>query len=158
MTEAQRKCRADGCERSQWSKGLCNAHYNQVRRGGGLRPLREHTRRGETADEALASCVAGASKDGDCLLWTRACSNGYGVVRFGGRRWFVHRLAYEVAHGTLQPGSVVHHTCGNRACFAAEHLQAVTPHENQAESLRVRHLEDLVAELRQEIERLKEEA
>lgn len=102
--------------------------------------------------------MADSVKRGSCVLWQRATSNGYGVVRVAGRRWFVHRLAYEVAHGPLEPGSVVHHTCGNRACFAEEHLQAVTPHDNSAESLRVRHLENLVAELRREIKTLREDA
>lgn len=91
-------------------------------------------------------------------MWTRALKNGYGAVRFESTQYAVHRLVYEAKHGRLPPGSVVHHVCGRKACINVDHLRAVTPAENTAESLDRRALLLRIEELEQRIKEIEEEA
>lgn len=67
-----------------------------------------------------------------CVEWTGALlKSGYGQVNFEGKHWRVHRLAYLVEHGSLTPGMVINHTCGNAKCLnAADHLEEVTQGQN----------------------------
>lgn len=53
--------------------------------------------------------------------------------RRGDRRWvqYVHRLAYQLAHGPIPEGYEVDHLCRVPACCNPEHLEAVTPEENK---------------------------
>jgi HNH endonuclease len=53
-------------------------------------------------------------------------SKGYGMV--GGR--LVHRVVYELVHGTIPAGLTIDHLCRNRACANPSHLEAVTMKEN----------------------------
>jgi len=69
-----------------------------------------------------------------CLLWLGAATpHGYGVVGFGGRcgvSVYVHRLAYEVAHGELLAGEHVLHRCDNPYCCNPDHLRSGMPADN----------------------------
>ena len=73
----------------------------------------------------------------DCHLWTGTVTKeGYGTVSVrvstGKRRaHLAHRAAYEAAHGPEAiKNKVVDHLCRVRLCFNANHLEAVTHHEN----------------------------
>ena len=66
-----------------------------------------------------------------CLEWTRAKSGcGYGNVRFQGRNWGVHRLAYELAVEKVPQNLVIDHICANPRCCKPSHLRVVTHREN----------------------------
>lgn len=63
----------------------------------------------------------------DCVLWTGVVNaNGYG------RRGPVlaHRFIYEQQVGPIQPGHLLHHRCGVRACVNVEHLVPMTRDEH----------------------------
>jgi hypothetical protein len=64
-----------------------------------------------------------------CLLWTAATTRkGYGV--FGSRPQRAHHYAWELAHGPIPEGMVLHHTCGVPACVNVEHLEPMEKGEH----------------------------
>ena len=71
-------------------------------------------------------------KTGNCWLWTaKTESNGYGRVKFGGKSYGAHRLAYEWVKGEIPQGLSIDHLCRVRNCVNPDHLEAVTHQENQ---------------------------
>lgn len=76
-----------------------------------------------------------------CVVWTGHTSRyGYGQVRVGGgQRVYVHRLAYELAHGSIPDGYEVDHLCRTPSCVRVDHLEAVTHAENQARTTGIEH-------------------
>lgn len=68
---------------------------------------------------------------GFCWLWTGYVRRtGYGAVGFEGRKWLVHRLAYEILVGPIPDGLVIDHLCRVKHCVNPDHLEPVTAEEN----------------------------
>ncbi len=69
-----------------------------------------------------------------CWVWPGALNaDGYGSIRVGRRpegTALVHRVVHEHLIGPIPADFDVDHTCGNRACCAPQHLEAVTHAEN----------------------------
>jgi hypothetical protein len=72
-----------------------------------------------------------------CRIWRGAKSgNGYGYRRGPDQRVRpVHVLAYEEAHGPVEPGIEIHHACEEPLCIELAHLEART----KAEHTRLHH-------------------
>jgi HNH endonuclease len=68
---------------------------------------------------------------GKCVVW-QGCRDrdGYGARWMDGRRVFVHRWAYEQAHGPIPPGLTIDHLCRNPTCYNVTHLELVSRAEN----------------------------
>lgn len=66
-----------------------------------------------------------------CWEWTdHLDKDGYGRLRVGDKRFFIHRLSYEHWNGSISKGLTIDHLCRNRKCANPEHLEAVTIQEN----------------------------
>lgn len=72
----------------------------------------------------------------DCILWTGAMRNNYGIKKIPGKgdnsTINAHRYVYEKATGKLIPkGWHIDHTCRNRRCINPKHMEPVSPSENK---------------------------
>lgn len=68
-----------------------------------------------------------------CHIWCGSQSQGYGSMRFEGKRWLAHRLSYEMHHGAFpecQTGLVVCHKCDVKLCCNPDHLYLGTDKQN----------------------------
>jgi len=75
--------------------------------------------------------------DNGCLEWQGArLASGYGLIGRGRRdegMAYVHRLAWELAHGPIPDGMFVCHHCDNPPCCNVEHLFLGTHADNMAD-------------------------
>jgi hypothetical protein len=56
---------------------------------------------------------------------------GYGKVWWEGKKWYIHRLRYEMEFGPVPEGMVLdHYACNNRKCCNPTHVRPVTIREN----------------------------
>lgn len=70
--------------------------------------------------------------NGECLEWSgaRSGNGGYGRIKWEGRLWSPHRLAYMLVTG-IDPGDLqVMHSCDNPPCCNFDHLSLGTRSEN----------------------------
>jgi hypothetical protein len=71
-----------------------------------------------------------------CRLWVfGTLGKGYGRLEVNGRSEYVHVLTCTAWHGPRPEGMEVAHSCGNRRCWAGEHLRWATPKENNADKV-----------------------
>ena len=80
------------------------------------------------ADRLSARTQRGDEKS--CWAWLGSLANGYGSITIGGRTVSAHRVAFELAHGTIPVGLTIDHLCRNKLCVNPAHLEAVTMREN----------------------------
>lgn len=73
-----------------------------------------------------------------CWLWAGAVSkSGYATMTVGGKTAMAHRASYEAFAGEIPAGLHIDHKCKVRCCVNPQHLEPVTPSENNRRSPRV---------------------
>ena len=73
----------------------------------------------------------------NCLVWQMYCDDsGYGVRFYKGRKWKVHRAAWDEQVGPIPDGVYVLHTCDNPPCYNVDHLFLGTQADNVADMAR----------------------
>lgn len=93
---------------------------NAIKRAGTLQE-RFDKRRGEVTESG-------------CILWKGNIEkDGYGVMRWCNNTLKAHRVAWELAHGSIPSGSLVCHTCDTPGCVNVEHLFLGTHKANHAD-------------------------
>lgn len=68
-----------------------------------------------------------------CIEWRGDTLNGYGRMRYLGKRQFTHRLSWIAHHGGIPQGICVLHRCDNPLCINPKHLFLGTRHDNNVD-------------------------
>ena len=111
------------------------------------------TKRAEARERQRAEMV----EDGGCWEWQKGLiGTGYGQAKLDGLNWPAHRLSYHYIVGRIPNGAQVHHRCANRLCCNPDHLQVTTQHDNTAEMMGRRFLEDEIGRLSMENDNLRQ--
>ena len=130
----KKTCAGPQCDRAVRTKGLCNSHYEQQRKGLMLKPLRP-TREFNMSIEETGRWISEQveiDSDSGCWIWPFGLCKGYGAVRVQGKTWYTHRLMFSVFVGPLVEGLHVDHIdCVSTACCNPAHLRQASPAGNQ---------------------------
>ena len=79
---------------------------------------------------------------GPCWLWTGSDNgHGYGLMRHATGNYYVHRLSYELAKGTISDGLEIDHLCRTTRCVNPDHLEPVTTAVNHYRARRVQRVQ-----------------
>lgn len=79
---------------------------------------------------------------GECWEWQGACIEGYGIIYFGRRYFYAHRIAFYLGKGVDPGEKLACHHCDNPPCCRPLHLFAGTVVDNAHDASRKGRLKD----------------
>jgi hypothetical protein len=83
------------------------------------------------ADELKIRFFSRVDKTPSCWIWKASkTKNGYGNTTVNGKSRLSHRVAWELANGTIPSGMFICHVCDVKNCFNPSHLFMGTPKDN----------------------------
>lgn len=128
-----KKCSVEGCGQDAKKRGMCDRHYRAAMRRGEISAIRV---KGLSLKERLAKFSKANTKTG-CIEWA-GCKHefGYGILRVHNRNVYAHRLAWELAHGSIPDDMHVLHKCDNPPCINPTHLFLGTQVDNVVDMLK----------------------
>lgn len=106
------------------------------RRGVGLKETIMGAPKGYKKTDTLESRFwSKVSKTDGCWLWTASgTDDGYGQLKFQGKRHYAHHLSVKLSGREIPVGMVVCHHCDTPACVRPDHLFIGTMKENQQDA------------------------
>jgi hypothetical protein len=119
-------CEVPGCTSKRYAHGICNRHYLLARKHPEETLAQLALRnRGARREEEVRAAIRERSivTDTGCWEWSGSkIIHGYGALRWNGKHWRVHRLAYTLFVGPIPDGAEVCHRCDNPPCCNPDHL------------------------------------
>lgn len=106
-----------------------------------LTPEEKDAERERRRIEKFWSSIDIGEPDG-CWLWGGNTHpiTGYGVLTWGGRNQYSHRVAYQLVNGDIPKKAFILHSCDTPACCNPAHLRIGTPQDNVKDrDIRHRH-------------------
>lgn len=101
-------------------------------KGQPLKLRRGHSLSGSGRRKKDRIKIEDCGHDTPCWLWQlKTDKAGYGRTNLNGKEWLAHRLYYTEHIGRIPEGYVVDHLCSVKNCVNPNHLEAVTPQENE---------------------------
>lgn len=73
---------------------------------------------------------------GNCWVWTKGKTKGYGSFRIGCRTWLSHRISLALSIGGIPEGLDALHSCDNPPCCNPSHLRPGTHQDNMADAVK----------------------
>jgi hypothetical protein len=131
IQESPKSCSVEGCGLTYFSRGYCTKHWRELWRAEVSDDQLGY--RYQTLQDAFEAWPVEISPDG-CHIWVGNTSGyapgQYGVLTFRNKRWFAHRVAYELRHGPIPRGMDIDHLCHVRLCVNVDHLRMTTHKQN----------------------------
>lgn len=125
------ECYVEGCKGRNYSRGLCQFHYDRQYRGTELDA-------GYYGSKFLDFEV----NENGCFICTshKPAGNGYCFMVVNGRNVYIHRFVYEECFGEIPQGLHIRHKCDTPTCINPEHLETGTHQDNMRDMVnRKRH-------------------
>jgi len=117
-------CAFDGCGKPSRTRGFCQGHYCQFKKGQELRPIAKRMRGAPIEERFMSKLV----KTDSCWEWiSRKDAKGYGRFTWSdGREFTAHRAAFLLFKGEIPADLTVDHICQNTSCANPGHLRLAT--------------------------------
>lgn len=88
-----------------------------------------------TLDWIRSQCTMIEHPLGPCWAWPKVSTNGYGYLYISGKINYAHRVTMALSGRAVKKGMHTDHLCRNTTCCNPDHLEEVTPKENNIRAL-----------------------